>query len=313
MKNTIKSLVLLSAIVIGFTACQSKVKKTDNETSKKTEVIAEKPANLEMSEDSILIKVQIKAMDKIRKAKEKIVNEAIQAVIETQNTVQLLSNNKADDATKQLEKIIGEIEIITARYPKLELLPIDVNVSTNDLITDISKVKQITKDAEKALKNERLQEARALLSGLASEINITTVNIPLATYPFAIKDAVKLIDEGKLDEAKSVLIATLNELVIEEDILPIPILQAEVLIDEAMVSHLENRKENKAIVINLLDNAEYQLKLAEVLGYGEKNKMYKELNNDIKSLKKSANSDADLKELLNKLKLKLKNFREKLF
>ncbi len=313
MKNTIKSLVLLSAIVIGFTACQSKVKKTDNETSKKTEVIAEKPANLEMSEDSILIKVQIKAMDKIRKAKEKIVNEAIQAVIETQNTVQLLSNNKADDATKQLEKIIGEIEIITARYPKLELLPIDVNVSTNDLITDISKVKQITKDAEKALKNERLQEARALLSGLASEINITTVNIPLATYPFAIKDAVKLIDEGKLDEAKSVLIATLNELVIEEDILPIPILQAEVLIDEAMASHLENRKENKAIVINLLDNAEYQLKLAEVLGYGEKNKMYKELNNDIKSLKKSANSDADLKELLNKLKLKLKNFREKLF
>ena len=306
MKNLVKTTILLTLIVFAFTSCQ-------NKTDKKTEISVEKPTSLNMKEDSIIIKAQAKAMGKIMKAKEKMAAEAIQAVVQTQNTVQLLANKKADEAIKQLEEVIGKIEIVTARYPELELLPIDVNVKTNDLITDINTVKQITKDAEKALKKEHLQEARALLSGLSSEINITTVNIPLGTYPNAIKTAVKLIDENKLDEAKLVLENTLNELVFEEDMLPIPILQAEVMIDEAMARHLEDRKENKTIVLNLLDNAAYQLKLAEVLGYGGKDKMYKELHNDIKSLKKSANSDKDLIDLFNKLKVKVKNFKERLF
>lgn len=306
MKNLVKTTILLTLIVFAFTSCQ-------NKTDKKTEISVEKPTSLNMKEDSIIIKAQAKAMGKIMKAKEKMAAEAIQAVVQTQNTVQLLANKKADEAIKQLEEVIGKIEIVTARYPELELLPIDVNVKTNDLITDINTVKQITKDAEKALKKEHLQEARALLSGLSSEINITTVNIPLGTYPNAIKTAVKLIDENKLDEAKLVLENTLNELVFEEDMLPIPILQAEVMIDEAMARHLEDRKENKTIVLNLLDNAAYQLKLAEVLGYGGKDKMYKELHNDIKSLKKSANSDKDLIDLFNKVKVKVKNFKERLF
>jgi len=305
MKRIIKSLVLFLVIIIAFGSCQSQAKKV--------EVTIKKPASLEMSEDSLIIKSQMKAMDKIRKAKEKILVESIQAVVETKNTVQLLSSNKAKEATKQLKGVIKKIDTITAKYPKLKLVPLDINSETNDLITDISTVKQITKDAEKALKNEHLQKARELLTGLSSEIDITTVNIPIATYPSAIKKAINLIDKNKLDDARLVLINTLNNLVIEKETLPIPILQAEVLINEAMTRHLENRKKNKAIVINLLDNAEYKLKLADVLGYGGKDKMYKELNNDIKSLKKSANSDADLKDLFNKLKTKLKKFKERLF
>ncbi len=305
MKRIIKSLALFAVIIVAFGSCQSQAKKA--------EVTTKKPASLEMSEDSLMIKSQMKAMDKIRKAKEKILVESIQAVVETKNTVQLLSNNKVKEATKQLKSVIKKIDTITAKYPKLKLVPLDINSETNDLITDISTVKQITKDAEKALKNEHLQKARELLAGLSSEIDITTINIPITSYPNAIKKAIKFIDNNKLNKAKILLINTLNNLVIVKEKLPIPILQAEVLIDEAMTRHLENRTQNKAIVINLLDNAEYKLKLADVLGYGGKDKMYKELNNDIKSLKKSANSDADLKDLFNKLKTKLKKFKERLF
>ncbi|WP_457609814.1 YfdX family protein [Lutibacter sp.] len=312
MKNTIKSFVLFSTIIIAFTSCETQGKKAPNKLLN-NEIAIEQPATLEMSEDSIIIKSQMKAMQKVKEAREKIATEAIQTIVKTQSAVQLLANKNVSKATKQLKEVSSEIESIVKKYPKLDLLPIDVNVKTNDLITDISTVKQVTKDAEKALKNEQLQEARALLSKLSSEINITTVNVPLVTYPREIKRALKLIDQGKISEAETVLVTTLNALVIEENKLPIPMLHAEVLIDEAMARHLEDRTENSAIVINLLENADYQLKLAEVLGYGNKDKMYKELRNDIKLLKKSANSDKDLKELFNKLKLKVKTFRERLF
>jgi len=312
MKKTIKSFVLFSTIIIAFTSCQTQGKKAPNKLLN-NEIAIEQPATLEMSEDSIIIKSQIKAMQKVKEAREKIATEAIQTIVKTQSAVQLLANKNVSKATKQLKEVSSEIEAIVKKHPNLDLLPIDVSVKTNDLITDISTVKQVTKDAEKALKNEQLQKARVLLSKLSSEINITTVSVPLVTYPREIKRAIKLINQGKVSEAETVLITTLNALVIEENKLPIPILQAEVLIDEAMARHLEDRTENNALVINLLENADYKLKLAEVLGYGNKDKMYKELRNDIKLLKKSANSDKDLKELFNKLKVKVKTFRERLF
>jgi len=305
MKKIIKSLALFAVIIVAFGSCQSQAKKA--------EVTTKKPASLEMSEDSLMIKSEMKAANKVRSAKEKVLVESVQTVIETRNSVQLLNNNKAKEAVKHLNSIIEKLDTITAKYPNLKLVPIDINAETNDLITNISTVKQIAKDAEKALKNEHLQEARELLAGLASEIDITTVNIPIDTYPVAINKAIKLIKNNKLNDAKTLLINTLNDLVIVKEKLPIPILQAEVLIDEAMARHLENRKQNKAIVINLLDNADYKLKLAEVLGYGGKDKVYEELHNDIKSLKKSTDSDADLKDLFSKLKTKLKKFKERLF
>jgi len=316
MRNLIEKAVLVTILIIAFSSCESKSKIdrgiSDN-TSKKIETSIAKPSSLVIHKDSLKTKMQEKATDKIVNIKDKMIPEALQAIVETQNAVGFLTNNKKEEARKQLVNTLGKLDIIMEREPDLELLPIDVNIEVNDLITDISSIKQITKDAEKALKNEHLQDARALLSGLSSEIQITTVNIPLLTYPMAIKRAVKFLDEGKLKEAEVVLMTELNELVIEDDFLPIPVLQAEVMLDEALVKHEENAKENKVVVINLLDNAEYQLKLAEALGYGKKNVTYKELNKDIKNLKKSVNSDTDSKGLFKKLKLKLKKFKERLF
>jgi len=74
----------------------------------------------------------------------------------------------------------------------------------------------------KLLKKGRVQDARALVSGLASEIIIEVVNIPLATYPDAIKAVVPLIEAGKVKEAKAALVAALNTLVITRHIIPLP-------------------------------------------------------------------------------------------
>ena len=316
MKKIRKVLVVFT-IITGFLvgSCQSKTKTTsENEKEVKKDIAkTEMPAKLNMTEDEIAQKDQEKAKEKVLKVQEKMASEAIEAVVETQNAIQSLTNKKKDEAIKQLQNALGKIEIVTTRFPELDLLPIDINVKRNVLITDINSVKQITKDAEKALKKEHLQEARELLAGLSSEIDITTVNIPLISYPTAIKTAVKLIDDNKLDEAKLSLFATLNDLVIVKDIIPIPVLNAEVMIDEASRLHLEDRTANKEEIIKLLDNADYQLKLAETLGYGKKDKKYKDLEKDIKSLKKAVQSNSELKTLFSEFKTKLKNFKQRVF
>ena len=67
-----------------------------------------------------------------------------------------------------------------------------------------------------------MQQARALLSGLASESELQVTNLPLATYPAAIKAVAPLIDAGKKDEAKAALQLALNTLVVERFITPLP-------------------------------------------------------------------------------------------
>jgi YfdX protein len=314
MKKASK-IVIIGTIIIGFlmSSCQSKTTSKNEKDVKKELMKIEMPAKLNMTEDEIALRDQEKAKEKILKIQEKMASEAVEAVVETQNAIQSLSSNTKEKAIKQLQNALGKIEIVTTRFPELELLPIDINVRRNVLITDINSVKQITIEAEKALKKEHLQEARELLSGLSSEIEITTVNIPLAKYSTSIKRTIELIEKDKLDEAKYNLRSTLNDLVIVKDMIPIPVLNAEVMIDEASRLHMEDRNANKEEIIKLLDNADYQLKLAEVLGYGKKDKTYKVLSKDIKSLKEAVKSNSELKTLFNEYKIKLKNFKQRVF
>ncbi|MCF6182352.1 YfdX family protein [Lutibacter sp.] len=314
MKNSVKNIFLMASIFFVVVSCQNqKNKDTSNTTSSKPEVAIERPS-LDKTEDSIIIRDQNKAaLEKVMKTKEKITNEATQAILETQNAIKLLSKNDAVDAINKLENVKTQIEKVTNKYPNLDLIPVDINVRSNDLISDINTVKQITKDAESALKKGHLQEARKLLSGLSSEMDITIVNIPVGIYPKEIDKAIHLIGLNKFDEAKSLLISTINELVTVQEVLPIPILKAEAMLNEAAQRYLEDRTQNKKVVINLLDNAKYQLEFAKALGYGNQDKVFTELDNEIKNLKKSVGSKTDSKDLFTKVKSKLKNFKEKTF
>lgn len=70
-----------------------------------------------------------------------------------------------------------------------------------------------------------VQRARSLLEGLGSEIVFTVTNLPLATYPDAIKAIVPMIDEGRIKEAKVALGLALNTLVLTNHVVPLPILR----------------------------------------------------------------------------------------
>ncbi len=208
--------------------------------------------------------------DKVSEKRKKIIAEATSAIRETQNALKALDNNKPKEALAALERALGKLEIVVARDPKLALAPAGVNAFTHDVIGTVDDIKKIKEKAEEALDEGRLQEARRLISGLASEIVIRTSNIPLASYPDAMKKAVKLIDEDKIKEAKVVLQTALSTLVITETIIPIPIVTAEELLKRAEVlAEKQGRKEaeNKALE-QLLKAAREELKFAQALGYG---------------------------------------------
>jgi hypothetical protein len=227
--------------------------------------------------------VEEKSVNKVAEKRRKIIAEATAAVDKTRTALKALEDNKTDEALKALEVATGQLELILARDPELALAPVDVDVETYDLLASLDTIKAVIKEAEDDLEEGEIQMARPLVANLASEIVIQTTSIPLGTYPAAIKSITPLIDEGRIDEAKTGLQAALNTLVITEDIVPLPMLRAEQLLKnaEAQAENTARTIKDNETLAELLKDARTQLKMAELLGYGTKKSfkpMYEQLD-----------------------------------
>jgi hypothetical protein len=208
-----------------------------------------------------------------KKAEEKrqeIVDEAVSALKETFNALKALEADKKDEALKALANATGKLELVVARDPALALAPVDVSMTTFDILATADDVRMARKEVIRLLKDGNLPAARELLNTLRSEVVVSVAAIPLATYPDAIKAVTPLIDAGKTEEAKVALEAALATLVVTRHIVPLPLLRADeaLVVAEVLAEKKDrNEKENQALE-NALVVAEGQLKLAEALGYG---------------------------------------------
>lgn len=204
--------------------------------------------------------------------RKKIMQEAVDALAETKKALQFLEENKTKEALAALETATGKMVLIVARDPDLALAPVDVNVMTHDLYATADAIKAAIKQAKDMLGEGAVQDARSLLTGLASEIVISVDNIPLATYPDAIKAITPLIDEGKLEEAKTELQKVLNTIVVTRTVIPLPIIRAEEQLKEAekLTENKKRTDEENTKLTELLSKAREQLEIAEILGYGTK-------------------------------------------
>ena len=230
-------------------------------------------------------KVQKAGNDKASEKRKAIISEAINAIRETENALKALDKNKPKDALAALEKATGKLNVILARDPGLALAPVAVNSAVYDVIGDIKAINALKKKTIKLLEKGRVQEARHIIQNLASERVISVTNIPLATYPAAIKAVVKLIDAGKTEEAKAALQTALDTLVITKTIIPLPVTAARVLLEEAeKLAEKKSRsaKENHALE-KLLEAARKELEFAEALGYGSK-KDFEHLYQEMKTI-----------------------------
>jgi hypothetical protein len=231
-----------------------------------------KPQAQSASSKAVQAQVDKQARDAAAQKRRTLLADATAAIAETEQALQALEDRKTDVALTALAHATGKLELIIARDPKLALAPVSVDIVTHDLFADPGTVSAVIMEARKDLDAGRVQDARALVAALASDIEVRTTSIPLATYPAAIKAITPLIDAGKIDEAKTRLQAALDTLVVTTDVIPLPKLRAESLLKEAQaLAEKKNRsKDENDRLARDLKSAREQLQLSELLGYGKK-------------------------------------------
>ncbi len=238
----------------------------------------------------------------------KLVKEAIRAIQYTQDALIYLNANKKDKAIESLKKAVGELAIVLNAPNAPYLLPVDIQMEAYQFNGKLSDVAKMVDEAKILVAKNKLPQARTILNALRDEIVIKTINLPLATYPAALNLAIKYINEGKVKEAKDVLAMALSTLVEVDTIIPIPIVKAEALVKEASKIVKKDKKE----ALKYLEEAKYQLKLAETLGYTSKSSTtYKMLKDAINNLEKEIKANHKTGGLFEELIKKLKEFKEK--
>lgn len=224
---------------------------------------------------------------------QQVVKEAVEAVAEIHQALDALEKNDHKKAFYSLQTASGKLDVILAKQPTLALIPTEVDVDVADFQGDAKTVKNAINEADDLLDDGKLQAARQILAELASEIRITTVSMPLGSFPTAIKEAVALIDKGNTYEAEALLNKTLNMLVETTEIIPLPFLRAEDLLDAAAELEHNNdmsKEKNRDEVLKLTDAAKDKLKIAELLSYGDKDD-FKMLYTEIDAIKDTLHSE----------------------
>jgi hypothetical protein len=220
---------------------------------------------------SVQPQVEKRAAQATEEKQRALMAEAQSAIAETEKALQSLDGKRTRQALDALAVATGKLELILARNPKLALAPARTEVVTHELLANADTVKDAVKTARRMLGDGEVQGARHLLAGLASEIEFRTLNIPLQTYPAAIKAITPLIDAGRLDEARVALQTLLNTLVVTSEVVPLPKLRAEEHIKaaQALAEKKSRSAEENARLSQNLAAAREQLQIGELLGYGE--------------------------------------------
>ncbi|MBF0415390.1 MAG: YfdX family protein [Magnetococcales bacterium] len=276
-----------------------------NTTLAETSSLPTQPQKQSVASESVKSEVNNDASKEAIEKRKKILEEASAALQETEHALKAIGEKNKEEAIAALEKVTGKLELILARDPGLALAPVDTNVMTYDLLASLDTVKAMIHDAEHYLKSGEIQKARPIVGNLASEIVYQTRSIPLATYPFAIKEVVRLIDKGQLDRARADLQSALNTLVVTTDkIVPLPKMRAEHLLvkaEELTKKEKRSKEENERLEM-ILTEIRNQLEIAELLGYGDKDSfksLYVQLN-DIKEKTSGGKSGEKWYDLIKK-------------
>ena len=264
------------------------------------------PQSRSSTAEGVQSQVESKQAEKATQLRKKLLAEAALAIDDTKKALAFLDKKNSKEALAALERVTGKLELIISREPGLALAPIDMNVAVQDLLADPDTVKVILKEARDLLGDGEVQKARPLLANLSSEMVFSTINIPLATYPQAIKAVARLIDENKLNEAKTALEAALSTLIVTDVIIPLPVVRAELLLKEAeklAEKSSRSEKDNESLS-NQLSEARKQVRLAEVLGYGQK-KNYKPIYEQIDQIEKKSRGGKSARGWFDNIKKKV--------
>lgn len=235
--------------------------------------------------------------------------EAIAVIEETQRAIDAIAANTTSEALAALERASGKIDILLARNPSTTLIPVSHEVVVFDTAPqDIQTIDEIGEAVDAVIASEDYPAARELLYGLMSELRVRTYNLPLATYPAALAEAARLLDQKKSDEARIVLMMALGTLLAIDQVTPLPLLVAREAINQAEAQ----RDKDKEIALALLDTARYELDRAMALGYSAQEPEYKTMKDGMSNIQKQLKKNEDTSSFFSKLQDRLSAFMARL-
>jgi hypothetical protein len=231
--------------------------------------------------------------------------EAIAALEETRNAIAAIEQGKTHDAIQALERATGKIDILVARYPELALVPVSTQVAIIDVApADMDTIERIRNQIKSAINAENYPAARELLNNLMSEIRTTTLNLPLATYLDAMKEAARWLKDGQTEQAQAVLQSALSTLVLTEQSRPLPLVNAQTkLMGAVAVADFDQNDAQR-----LLEEVRNQLKLAKELGYARRDRNYAELDQTIQTIERQLKTNQKSERAFAELQDKFSTF-----
>jgi hypothetical protein len=128
--------------------------------------------------------------------------DAIADIELTHKAIDDIAANKTDDALHDIEQATGKVNVLLARNPATALIPVYLEVAVIDTAPQDSKaVAELVKGVSKSVGDKAFPVARVLLADLMSELRVRSYNLPLATYPAALKEAARLLDQKATTQA----------------------------------------------------------------------------------------------------------------
>jgi len=245
--------------------------------------------------------------------RQETVKEAADAFKATETALKALNNHQPKQALSALQVASGNLHLLLARDPSLDLVPVDIQVQFIEGVHDLNTIKKLEDQLGDLISDGHYQTARPIVDSLVDEMRKTTVSLPLSTYPTAIDKVAPLIDQGKIDEAKQMLIDILDTFEISEEVTPLTVIYANEKLSEAfLIEHTEDlsKQETKNKIETLVNQAEQDIKIAEALGYGVKDN-YSGIYEAIHALKKAIGETGFKGEWL-KLKKALAHFENRI-
>ncbi len=291
-----------------FTAgCQSKPPVTETPASQSTSPppsSSDIQKQHEEAERQFRPDIESQRQQEEKQAQQSLDQDAIGAIQQTEQAVKAIAANNKNDALSDIGKATGKINILTARNSASALIPVSAGVVVIDAAPlDLKAIDQLAQLATTAVKNKDFPSARVLLATLVSEIRIRTSYLPLATYPAALSESARLLDQNKNQDAGNVLLAALNTLVIVDHVVPLPLILA-----QAAISAADSQRQNKDVALPLLNAARNELNRSRALGYMSDDPDYRALDKQISDLESAINGKHDVSTMFSQLRDKISAF-----
>jgi len=244
-------------------------------------------------------------------AQKELIQEALDSLEFTHQALVDLSSNKEKSAKLNIQKALGKLEAILSSEKAPKLLPIKNSIKVVEYVGDKQSIEVKIDEVKELISQNKIQEARALLNTLQSEIDVTVVSLPLASYPSALRLASKYIYAGKIQEAKKVLELALSTFDTTVEVIPVPLVKA---LDLTHIASMLAKKGEKQKAITYLESAKDELAIAQTLGYlSSSDETYKTLNDAIDAIEKEIKGKNKAEKLFDEFKNKLTDFKNKIF